>query len=323
MQKTFTIAIAGTTTRTLLCAQSLYQHPNFKISFIITPSPKPVGRKKVVTANPVDLFAQEKQIQIIYVDQKITPQTQKTITDTCQNEPPDFLLVVDFGYLVPKWLLQLPQIAPINIHPSALPKWRGSSPGQFVLLYGDQQSAVSVIKMNQSLDQGPLIHQEFFEVSPNWTQTEYYQHSFKLIAPKLPQLLKDFAQNPTKVTEQPLESPTPIAKRLTKQDSFIEWQIVGQHFLKNKKNNSASETTPTHIHTSNTVLQQAFDHHQSWQITLEHACRAFSPWPYLWTLLPTNKGPKRMKIFSQSQVQIEGQQFATWNQVKNQVIETI
>jgi methionyl-tRNA formyltransferase len=71
------------------------------------------------------------------------------------------LLVVDFGYLIPTWLLQLPAIAPLNIHPSELPKWRGSSPGQFALLFKNlgretTQTAVTLMVMNEGLDQDQL-----------------------------------------------------------------------------------------------------------------------------------------------------------------------
>ncbi|MBT7499611.1 MAG: hypothetical protein HN679_02860, partial [Candidatus Pacebacteria bacterium] len=188
---TYSIAIAGTTDRTKLCTEALFNHPQFEISLIITPDAKPIGRKKILTSSPLKEFADSNQVQTVLVKNKIDESTRKQIL---AHKKPDFLLVVDFGYLVPNWLLDLPQIMPLNIHPSALPKWRGSSPGQFVLLSGAEKSAVSIIEMTAKFDQGPVVWQEEFAVNPNWTQTEYYQHSFQLVTEHLAEVILQLAE---------------------------------------------------------------------------------------------------------------------------------
>ncbi len=303
----YSVIVAGSTHRTTQCAAALLVDGRFKLTLIITPEPKPVGRAQTITKNPLHQFADEHKIPIMLINKKVDQEIKNKIDSYCTtiNSKPDFLLVVDFGYLVPAWLLQLPQIAPLNIHPSALPKWRGSSPGQFVLLNGETKSAVTLMVMNNQLDQGPIIYQKSFSVGPNWTQTEYYQHSFDLVCPELPQKMIDLAKNKIKPVSQPLLSPTPIAKRLTKEDSFVDW----------------------------TVLTQVMNHHSDFDSNkiqeLERATRAYSPWPGLWTLVPTAKGLKRMKILKShveqnrlflDLVQIEGLQPTPWNEVKNMVM---
>jgi len=317
--KTYSIAIAGTTSRTVQVAQTLLNHPDFTIPYIITPQPKHIGRKKTITQNPLHFFAKKNNIPVVLIDKKLDNDVKKMIgqisfadkqsNDQTVNQP-DFLMVVDFGYLIPQWLLKISKIAPLNIHPSALPRWRGSSPGQFVLLHGETKSAVTLMVMDDKLDQGPIIHQEFFDVDPDWTQTEYYQHSFDLICGVLATKIQDFAQKilegeciETAAQVQPLLSPTPVAGRLTKSNGFVKWKD----------------------------LQAAMNSNKTFATKIEQMTRAFNPWPGVWTLVSTAKGEKRMKILrcniEESShklildvVQIEGKSVGKWNEVKNVVM---
>jgi methionyl-tRNA formyltransferase len=234
-----------------------------------------------------------------------------------QKSKVDFLLVVDFGYIVPNRLLELPTIAPVNIHPSELPKYRGSSPGQFALLFGEKKSAVSVIKMNNTVDQGDIIYQEKFDVLSTWTSTDYYHFAFELIAQKLPNIL---SQQPPTFIPQPIESPSPIARRLTKDDGYISWKLLQLLMTKNYK--QIDDETAR-------LLNQAFEHHHNWGETIRQATKAFSPWPMVWTIVPTVKSDKRMKILSiekstetikLEKVQLEGLQPTTWNEIKKQIL---
>ena len=307
------LAIIGSTHRTVTCAQVLIDHPQFDISWVLTPAPRPVGREQIITPNPVHQFAQLRQIPIIQVRMTIDQQ----ILEQIKLFPPvDLILVVDFGYILPEWLLKIPEIAPLNIHPSELPRWRGSSPGQFVLLFGDTKSAVTLMKINEKVDQGEIVNQIPFVVDQTWTQNEYYQHSFELISAQLAQMIISFCQNPAQTQSQPSASATPIANRISKQDAFLEWSVI-QAAMSGKMINQK---------VSSHLLNLAYQHHRFWTETIEHATRAFAPWPNLWTLVNTAKGPKRMKILESTisqqklvliQVQIEGQQPASFNQIKN------
>jgi len=293
---TYSVAIAGTTDRTKLCAEALLTHPQLEIPFIITPAAKPIGRKQLLTLNPLQKFADSNQIPTVLVKNKIDESIKDQVLE---HQKPDFLLVVDFGYLVPNWLLELPQIMPLNIHPSALPKWRGSSPGQFVLLSGAATSAVTIIKMTAEFDQGPIVWQEEFEVDQSWTQTEYYQHSFQLATQNLTNIILQLATEEVTLTPQPPISPTPLAKKINKAAAFVKWEEVKTAMTTDK----------------NKAIQ------------LERASRAYSPWPLLWTQITTNKGQKRMQIINVQlnksgllnlkKVKIEGMAAKPWREVKN------
>ena len=334
--KKFAVAVAGSTKNTVKLVQALSADDRFQISWCLTPAAKILGRKKVLTQNPLHQWADKHQVPTILIDQPKLIAVKDRITS---QTTPDFLLVADFGYFIPQWLLHLPKLASINIHPSALPAWRGSSPGQFVILSGLKTSAVSFIKMNQFLDQGPILAQLPFAVDPTWTSTDYYRFAFSLAAEKLAKNLINLVETINKpkklsspslstmssIMPQPKHSPTPLARRLTKADGFIAWSDLKQ-LMKNTTHQS--DQTPTFL----TELEAYFDRDTALASYVIRASKAFQPWPSLWTKVPTKKGIKMMKIFGATikdhklkleKVQFEGQQPAQFNQVKNLIINSI
>ncbi len=318
------IGIAGTTLHTVICAESLLRSGLFVIDWVLTPAPKPVGRKQELTANPLAVWADQHQLPKIELqDTRITPELRENLekhAPTTQKHP-DLLLVVDFGYLVPQWLLEYPTIASLNIHPSLLPRWRGSSPGQFVLLAGETNSAITLMTMSLGLDEGDIIHQWPITVNPTWDTPSYYHNCFELVAQDLPTTIAQFAAAPDHITPQPSTSPTPIARRLTKADAFVSWAVLKGCMADSSPDFSAAELANT-----SPLLQEFVRQSNSWPTTIERATRAFAKWPWLWTEIATTKGAKRMQIRQAhlenglvrlDLVQIEGQAAAQWQQVKN------
>ena len=323
----YKIALAGSSKYTVMMAESLRNDARFQVCYTISPTPKLIGREQVLTKNPLHLWSEKEKVARFLIDKKIDETLRGQLS---KAEEIDFLLVVDFGYLIPSWLLKLPKIAPLNIHPSLLPKWRGSSPGQFCLLFGDlgqesSSSAVTLMIMNEGLDQGPLIAQLPFNLEENWTQNEYYQQAFALIANKLGDLISDFAENKITSQKQPVESPTMIARRLTKEDSFATWSDL-QELMSDDLDKVCSSRNDKKL-LSNLSLNKTICKNKADQIKLViNASKAFYPWPGMWTIIQTKSGEKRMKIFSchanknqliLDQVQIEGKNPCLFNECKN------
>lgn len=334
--KKYSIAIAGTTSRTQQCANSLFQSELFEISWILTPVAKPVGRKQILTPNPMELFATEHKIQTVFVENKINEIVKNQIIAL---EKPDFLLVVDFGYIIPQWLLDVPSIAPLNIHPSELPKWRGSSPGQFALLFNETNSAVTLMVMDSKLDHGPIIHQDFFTVDQAWDQSDYYAHAFDLMCTNLDTKIATFAEKYTNpktkheaCTQQPDASPTITAKLISKDETFISWDYIKKALegLFPEKNGEMLDENELKNSQLSIVLQEAVLKNQSVPLTIERATKAFANWPQVWTLVNTNQGEKRMKLLEAEyksnklvllSVQIEGKNPTSWNDVRNSILD--
>lgn len=315
--KKITFALAGSSTHTLLASQELFNNPLFTCQWILTPQAKVIGRKQILTANPVDLFAKAQKLPTIYVDHKITEENQAQIEKLPSI---DFLLVVDFGYIIPDWLLKIPKRVALNIHPSALPQFRGSSPGQYTLLYGYQTGTVCLIKMEKSLDSGAIYYKLNFPIKKTATSADYYEKSFQLIAKELPNLLRQIYQDKLEAQIQPDITNLIIAKKINKEDAYLDFQLLLK--LIGLKNTDKWDTQKP------TLLNQILlaNDHKNWPQVIERACRAFNPWPRIWTYLPTHKGKKRMQILNcsiQGQrlildlVQVEGLEKSKFNQIKN------
>ncbi len=332
-------ALLGSTAKSLVCAQALLDDPDFELSWVMTPKPRPVGRQQKKQKSLVHQLAETLELPALLIDDKLD---QKTKQGLAVLEKPDMLLVVDFGYFLPNWLLEWLPHKILNIHPSALPAWRGSSPGQFVLLSGQKTSGVSLIEVTNKLDQGPIYWQEQFAVEADWTQTEYYQVSFGLVAEKLTSILKAIQSGELTAEPQPTDSPTPEARKLDKEDAFLEWSVIeaaqqievseGVNETETKESHSVKDRfklpskklkqKPSLL--MNLIKNVAKEDHPH---LIKQAVQAFNPWPLVWTKLPTKKGPRRMQLINVNispsgqlvleTVKMAGLKQTPWNQVKN------
>lgn len=318
----YKFGILGTTANTLQCVNSLINSGEFEASFVITPKPKPIGRKQIITNNPIHEFAIANNLPTFLVDKKIDDVIK---TEVLKLDKPDLLLIVDFGYIIKDWLLKFPKIAPLNIHPSALPAWRGSSPAQFSILFGDTKSAVTLMIINEKMDQGPILHQEFFDVDQHWTQKDYYEYAFNLICKTLPLNIKEFIEGKINPQIQPLETPTLIAGKIEKKDSFIPYELVKKAidgFSIQELNQDARDSLAK-IEEVNPLLYKAILHNKSLAKAIDRAVKAFAEWPGTWTIIETNNGPKRLKILQTKlepndkltliTIQLEGKNPTKWN----------
>lgn len=282
------VGICGTTENTVRCAEILRAHDQFEISWIVTPPPRPVGRHQDLTPSPLQVWAELHNIPVIHVEKSLK-EVREELEKKHQSHPIDFLLVVDFGYLIPQWLLDLPKQAAVNIHPSELPKYRGSSPGQYALLFGETTSALTIMRMEAGLDTGPIIQQIPFAVSSQETQQTYYDKGFTLAEQHLAQTLLTY--QPENEEIQTVNSPTPIAQRFHKQDGFIPYEMLqGAQQTENlplAKNWSTQLGEPL----QQVLSQQALTAQQ----LIDRMVRAFDPWPGVWTIVPEYKNRKNVR----------------------------
>ena len=299
--KHYTFAIAGTSHYTQLLADSLIASGSFTPNLVITPAPKPIGRKKELLPNPVHTWAKTNQLPLALIEKKITPELISQALGSDFSNPaliPDFLIVVYFGYLVPDWLLNWPRFYPINVHPSALPDWRGASPGQFTLLADSSSSAISIIIPNSKMDQGDLIHQIPFTINPTWNKDQYYDFAFNLTAQHFPQILLDLTAKKLIPSPQPPLSPTPIARQLTKDDGFIPYNYL-LAALEGQPSSELPPDSPFLLQLLPKLKTLNPDLSLDPASVIERASRALSPWPGIWTLQPQTDPhlpAKRLKI---------------------------
>src|SRR5204863_4157406 len=136
MQKSkINIVFFGSSYYSVIIAKALQKA--FGLSLVVTIPDKPVGRKQILTPSPVKIFALEQKIPVITAN-KLTDE----VIEQIRLYQPDFLVVSDYGLILPKKLLQLPKHAPLNVHHALLPEYRGPSPAQFAILHGEEKTGV-------------------------------------------------------------------------------------------------------------------------------------------------------------------------------------
>jgi methionyl-tRNA formyltransferase len=125
------------------------------VSAVVTKKAKPKGRGYLLEDNEVKKAALELDLPLIEIG-SFKDESVRYLKDY----NPDLFVVASFGLIIPRWVLDIPSTGAINIHPSLLPLYRGPSPIQWVLLNGDEETGITLIKMNEKMDAGNIIYQE-------------------------------------------------------------------------------------------------------------------------------------------------------------------
>lgn len=148
-----TVIFCGTPAFAVPSLESLAADPDFDVRLVVTQPDKPVGRQKTLTAPPVKTSALRLNLRVIQPDDINDPEIRLQLAAIdC-----DFLVVVAYGKILSQEILALPHIAPVNVHGSILPRWRGASPVEHAILAGDKETGVTVQIMAEALDAGPVL----------------------------------------------------------------------------------------------------------------------------------------------------------------------
>lgn len=149
-----TVVFCGTPDAAVPSLRALLADEHFDVRLVVSQPDRPVGRKQVRTPPPVKTAALQAGIPVLQ------PERMNASLDTltaAAGGRPDFLVVVAYGQLLSEAALQWPTIAPVNVHFSLLPRWRGAAPVESALLAGDAETGVAVQIMERGLDTGPVL----------------------------------------------------------------------------------------------------------------------------------------------------------------------
>jgi len=286
-----------------------------EVKLVVTQPDKKVGRKQIMTPTPVKEVAEKYKIINNVSFPRRRESKPKALDPLLRGDDKDIdlALVYAYGDLIPKELLTLPKYGFWNIHPSLLPKYRGTSPIATPLINGDKTTGVTIIKMDEEIDHGPIIAQESCTIKDTDYRPDLEKKltdlGFEMFKKTVTQLTGSptFAEasagrrvNELRTKEQNHKEAT-YTKKLEKSDGFIEFEKL-KDLLK-----------LTTIHQS--------------LVTFYNLFRGLYPWPGLWTILPNGK---RLKITDMSlttshqplmtKVQLEGKNevyFETFNKAYN------
>ena len=134
----------------------------YKVVSVFTQPPRKRNRGMKVQSSPVHELANHNNIKVNF-----PTRLDEEAFDLIKSYKPDLIIVMAYGLLIPTKILNFPQYGCINIHVSLLPRWRGASPIEHTLLNGDTETGITIIKLIEKLDAGPIIVQKKIPVVEN------------------------------------------------------------------------------------------------------------------------------------------------------------
>lgn len=212
------IVFAGTPEFGLPCLDALRHSPHH-IKAIYTQPDRPAGRGRKLQASAVKEWALTHNIPVYQ------PLNFKNAEDiaTLSALNPDVIIVIAYGLILPKSVLEIPKLGCINVHASLLPRWRGASPIQQAILHGDSQSGVTLMQMDVGMDTGAMLLKVPCAITALDTAGSLHDKLSSLSASPLLAVLEAMATN-TIHPETQNNALATYAGKILKEDARIRWQ---------------------------------------------------------------------------------------------------
>lgn len=257
-----------------------------KVKYVFTQPDARAGRKQELTQTPARKTAEQHNIKVV---------TSLNNAVALLKEV-DLAVLFAFGTIIPKKLLNAPQFGFWNIHPSLLPKYRGPAPMATALLNGDNETGVSLMKMDEQMDHGSIIAQVKCYIFPVWRRDQLEKHLIDLGYELFKKVILEYAPD---LSRAPLidqnHAEATYTERMKKDDGFIELDSL--------------RTTDYRL------KREIFN-----------KFRAYYPWPGVWTKVRIKNKDLRLKITKIhwehddlviKKVQLEGKNEVDFNQFQN------
>ena len=190
----------------------------FEVAGVFTQPDKPAGRGQQLDAPPIKRFAQERSLPVFQ------PRTLRDEAVQAQMAAlrPDVIVVAAYGLILPKAVLDLPPHGCINVHASLLPRYRGAAPIPAAILDGQAETGITLMRMDEGLDTGPMIAQAAIEINADDTTGDLTPRLAELGAQKVIEVLPDWIAGA--ITPQPQdESRATWAPKFSKADGRLDW----------------------------------------------------------------------------------------------------
>jgi len=194
------------------------QKAGHDVALVITQPDRPAGRGMKVTPPPVKVAAEELGLTV-YQPERIR---DLEAVDRLRGTAPDFLVVVAYGQIVPRSVLDIPGLGAINVHASLLPRWRGAAPVAHAILAGDTETGVTIMKMDEKLDHGPILAVRATPIGEREDAVELTARLAEMGAELLVPTLEHFDE--LRVVGQDHKQAT-IAPKLSRDEGELDWDM--------------------------------------------------------------------------------------------------
>ena len=206
--------------------KALIQSPEIQVCAVVTQPDKPAGRGRQIIEPPVKICAVENKIPC-YQPEKLKTQE---MFDILSKIEPDFFVTIAYGKILRQAFLDIPRIAPLNLHASLLPKYRGAAPVQWAILNGEKQTGVCLMKMDAGMDTGPVYTREIIDIAEDETPSTLFGKLSHLSAKILMDNIFNIANgtlNPIPQQGEPSAAP-PLEKSMGLLDFNQDAQILAR-----------------------------------------------------------------------------------------------
>jgi methionyl-tRNA formyltransferase len=236
--------------------RSLLNSREHQLIGVVTQPDKPVGRAQQIEAPPIKAALTDRSLPIL---QSARIKREEAVAEI-RALAPDVIVVMAYGQILPRSVLEIPPVACLNLHASLLPRHRGAAPIQAAIVAGDRESGITVMYMDESLDTGDILLQSRLEIAADETGGSLHDRLAQIAPDALHEALAELQRgNASRVPQD--SSAATYAPKLEREDGRIDW------------------TDPAEV--------------------IERKIRAFNPWPGAFTLLRSEAGAERkLKVFS-------------------------
>ena len=222
------IVFMGTSNFAVPILKSLYQN-GYPISVVYTQPPKKSNRGQKFNKSPINLFSENISLDV---------RTPRSLKNNLEEElylnklQPDIVLVVSYGQIIPKNILKIAKNGFINVHASLLPKWRGAAPIQRSIMNLDSETGISIMKINENLDEGPICNQYSLNISEKMNSEELSEKLSLMASEKILDILDNIYDGNIEFKDQDHSKAT-YAKKIQKIEGKIDWnenaeKIIGK-----------------------------------------------------------------------------------------------
>lgn len=212
------VVFMGTPDFAVPTLKALIEDQDFSIEAVVTQQDKPKGRGKKLTSPPVKTTALEAGLRVLQPKKARDPECVEAISAI----GPDYIVVVAYGQILPVSILEAPGIAPVNLHASLLPRWRGAAPIHRAFLAGDKTTGVCSMLMAEGLDTGDVLLCEKTEITGDDTVGRLHDRLAEIGAKLMVRTLKDYKIGKIAPIRQD-DSKATYAEKLSHNDFLIDW----------------------------------------------------------------------------------------------------
>jgi methionyl-tRNA formyltransferase len=240
------------------------QESEHELAGVVTQPDKPAGRHQKITPPPIRAAVSSSKMSILQPARIKDGQSIEQI----RALQPDVIVVMAYGQILPREVLEIPKIACLNLHASLLPRWRGAAPIQAAIAAGDRETGITAMYMDEGLDTGDILLQRKIDILPNDTGGTLHDRLAQIAPASLLDALRLLASaNAARLPQE--NALATYAPKLKREDGQIDW---GE---------------PADI--------------------IERKVRAFNPWPGAFAKIATEPdGQRNLKIFGAAIVDLRG-----------------